>query len=257
MRRILSSFFAAFLMAACIAGPARAGTETGEAYIYPTFSELTQAAVMLGAFDLSDSNVLREYVRLMYCNIYEKNYRDDFAWNKLEKQIRARIDAKKEYYRTLYQVASDITLGPYDFKEQRFPLVEHSDFRNVGYMALFSSRDFKPYCEIDDTEMHQRIDHAFRFPTDINIALSEPFTLTAIKASQAEAQKMLALMAKAGGASARKLYVRFRFRVQSAVPADMRQGFSSKTDFNGEIVSIDLFYDKEMTKWAMNLPVSG
>ncbi len=244
-------FFAVFvflLTSLTVVRPAGAFTEAGEAYIYPTFSELTQTTLMLGGMDMTKPEILDEYIRMMYCDLYRENFTHDFAWHEIEKQILARVNSKTEYYRSLYQLGGVIELGQYDFQNRHFPLISNTAFQNVGYMELFSEGDFKPYCEVQNPVTGAITMGGRVFPIDINIVLSEPLSLTAIKASKEQAQNLLDMFAKMRSQK-RILYIRFRFRVQSV------QSKRAKTDLNGEIVSIDIFYDKEMTKWLMSVPL--
>lgn len=238
--------------------PAGAFTEAGEAYVYPTFPELTQTTILLGGMDITDTRVLDEYIKLMYCDLYRENYKNDFAWHTIERQISSRVSTKKEYFRSLFQVGGVVEFGQYDFSLQQFPLKDKTSFKNVGYMSLFGDQDFTPFCIITNPVTGQQTasgDGAV-FSKDINIVLSEPFTFTGLKATPVEAQKILDLMEKMGNKD-RKMYIRFRFRVQSVakMKKDEKRGNYSQTDLSGEIISIDLFYDKEMTKWLTSVPL--
>lgn len=254
MRTWIFSALAAFALTLLLLRPAAAFTEAGEAYIYPTFTELTQTTLLLGGMDVNEPGVLEQYIHLMYCDLYKQNRNDDFAWHGIQKQILARINAKKEYSRTLYQLGGAVILGPYDFERQMFPLVDGTAFQNVGYMSLFSKEEFKPYCLFLNRSPATANLGKDIFARNINIVLSEPFNLTSFRATPQEAQKLLNMMQKQR-VQGRKLYIRFRFRVQSVLNVEKERGAYNKVDLSGEIVSIDLFYDKEMTKWLASLPV--
>jgi hypothetical protein len=252
--RLLLAALAFMITIALASKPAGAFTEAGEAYVNPTFAELTQTTILLGGMDVNSPGVLDEYIKLMYCQLYKDNYSNDFAWHEIQKQILSRINSKKEYYRSLFQLGGVIILGQYDFKNKQFPLEKYTAFQNVGYMGLFSVSDFKPYCQMFDDTKNVIPTGESVFSKQINIVLSEPFNMTGLKVTPEQAQKILDMFTKLRTTD-RKLYIRFRFRVQSVANASKQGNFYVKTDLSGEIVSIDLFYDKEMTKWYMNLPL--
>ena len=253
MKRLIAFVLAGLFM---VAQPAAAYTEAGEAYVYPTFAELTQTTVMLGGVDLRDNVFLDEYIKLMYCELYRENHLNDFAWHGIEKQILARVQSKKEYFRSLFQVGGVIMIGQYDFQNQQFPLTRDTAFQNVGYMSLFSPQDYKPYCVDPGMENSGATLIMGPFAPTVNILLNEPFNFTALKMKQKEAERLLTMMTRAGTEQERKLYIRFRFRVQSVAETKKRSADQySQTDLGGEIVGIDLFYDKEMTKWMMKVPM--
>jgi hypothetical protein len=252
--------FAALFLALTLfsaARPADAFTEAGEAYVYPTFPELTQAIIMLGGMDIKDPRVLEEYIKLMYCDLYKVNFRNDFSWHSIQKQILARVTTRKEYYRSLFQVGGVVQLKQYDFNNQEFPLQPWTAFNHVGYMSLFTPEDLKPYCVFYDPKTGEGFGgYGGVLGRNINIALSEPFTFTGIKMTPKEAESFLVLLQKLGSDKDRKLFIRFRFRVQSI--ADSRRdpkGIYWQIVLSGEIISIDLFFDKEMTKWFMSVPI--
>lgn len=229
--------------------------EAAEAFVYPTFAELTQTALMLGAFETGNSGVIKEYARLIYCDLFKKNIADDFAWNKLERQIAGRVTTKREYFRRLYQLVGDLTLDPYDFKTESFPLANGTEYKNVGYMSLFSMNDFRPYCQLTDTKTGGAMNSFFWFPPEINVSLAQPFNLDRIKIPASEAKRLLQNLSK--GSGNRNLYIRFRFRLDTVKPIAIKDKTSPKVDFQGELVGVDLFYDRELTKWMMSLPPIG
>jgi hypothetical protein len=194
----------------------------------------------------------------MYCDLYKDNYKNDFSWYEIKKQILSRITTRKEYYRSLFQIGGVVQLGQYDFETSQFPLKEDTAFQNVGYMSLFSPDDMKPYCEFTDASTGENFyATGGLFSKSINIALSDPFTFSSLKVSQKEAEKIFNTMQRLGSDKDRKLYIRFRFRVQAIADTkrEKRSGQYYQTVMSGEIISIDLFYDKEMTKWLMRLPL--
>ena len=260
MNRAIRTVFAACLCVLSATMPATAQMdEAGEAYVFPSFAELTQTMVLLGGMDVNDKHVVDEYIRLMYCDLYKKNYQDDFAWHTLKRQITSQILSKKEYYRTLYQVGIVLNFKKYDFGMQAFPLTEESVFDNVGAMNLFSNTDFKSYCDVGRHANNMRPEFDRFFPRDVSLTLSYPLTLKGLKVSSEEAAKILERMEKLK-INNRQLYARIRMRVHAVdsvekAPGGLRgQIGHSKAYLSGEITSVDLFYDEDMTMWVARVP---
>jgi Domain of unknown function (DUF4852) len=234
---------------------ARAGS-AGEAFVYPTYIELTQAVVMMaGGVDLARDDLVDDYIKLMYCDIYRENYRDDFAWHTVRNKLAEKIRSRRERFRALYQIGGVIELGRYDFAQQQFPLIKNTAFQNVGKMVLFSSYNFQKYCPIVDPDSQIEYKQDGLFPKDVNIILNEPINFTALRATPQEAEKLMAEIARDSVGSERKAYIRFRFRLQGIQRVQTSKSALLRTDFSGEIVSIDLFYDKEMTKFLARVPM--
>jgi hypothetical protein len=243
MTKYISLAGLAFALVLLMMRPAGAVTEAGEAYINPTFSELTQTTLLLGGMDVASPGVLDDYIQMMYCQVYKDNHLNDFAWHEIEKQILSRINNKKEYYRSLFQLSGFIRLGQYDFSTRQFPLVQEENLKNIGYMPLLMSSDPKQFCG--------KTVEASVFAREVSLVLSEPFNMTGLKVTPEEAQKLVSRFKN----GERKLYIRFRFRVQAISNVAKVGTHYFKTDLNGEMLSVDLFYDKDLTKWYMSLPL--
>lgn len=226
----------------------RAVPDTGEAFVEPTFEELTQTTLIMGGLDINDPFVAEEYLKMMFCNIYRQIYKDDFTVNKIIEQIRKKFITKKEYPRTLFQVTGKLLLGKYDFKNKEFPFANKQDYENVGSVSVFVPDDFNLYCVSREGKwVSQPV-----FPTSINVILSQPLNIVSLKVGPEEAKKILETLERLGNEK-RELYVRFRLRAQ-ALYSSLKKG-STRTDFGGNMISVDLFYDKELTMWLASLPL--
>ena len=248
-------FCFALLVAATSA--ARAGLEAGEAYVFPSFEELMQTGIMLGALDANDTETLNEYIRLMYCDLYKENYKDDFTWSNVRKQIYAKIDSKNEYYRTLYQIIGRINLEPYDFRLGGFTLTARTQFKNVGYLSMFSVNNAKPYCDMGVID-NMRRDFDRLLPRDVNVVLNHPFTFTFIKMTESEAEDLIARMQRRYN-SDRELFVRIRLRIVGPPPGGSEEALSVRNRLNmlGSLVGVDVFMDREMTQPVIKVPIVG
>jgi hypothetical protein len=218
--------------------PAFAQLDIGEGYVRPTYRELVQTAVMLDAFDIKTPQVTDEYARLMYCNLYKKEYVNDVGWSKIRQKIVSRAAEKKEYYRVLYETTGIFELERYNFTTQSFPLSKKTTLKNVGSILLITTLDVKPYCNIEE----------FFFPTTISLQLNRPLTIDRLPLPPAEVESLLARIEETQD-KRRLIYGRIRVRITDAPVASSRD---TRMFLNGDVRHVDFFIDPEMTK-----PIGG
>ena len=214
----------------------------GEAFALPTFRDMAIASIMLGAYDINDNKVIDEYAKLMYCSLYREKFKSDFEWNNIRRELGNKIKSKREYFRTNYEMTGVIYLGRYSFETQDFPFVKNTALVNVGSLTLLGLSRRAPevmaeLCRGDEDESF--------FPTSYIFLMQQPLTLDRIKMPMDEAEKLLKRMDLMNNKE-RSLHARFRVRLMAAAGIDGRGG--GKLMLRGELVSIDIFYDPEMTK---------
>lgn len=189
--------------------------DMGESYAAPTFRELSQTFVMMDGMDISDPIISQEYAKLMYCDLWKENSKNDFDWNKIRQMISNRVMSKKDYYRIQFEVGGTIFLGTYNFETQDFPFTKQSSLTRVGSMMLLAPNtgrrgpqpgDPMPLCT--DTDMSPYM------PIYYILIMNQPLTFDRLKIPMDEAKILLDKMTAARNLD-RRLYVRFRFRVQS------------------------------------------
>jgi hypothetical protein len=260
MPRVL--FFALFILG-LVSLSADVGAmryKSGEAYAEPSYKELIQTLVMMSERTIKTTFVADEYAKLLYCDLYTEKYKDDFAWNASREKIIDRVSSKKEPYRILYEIISTIHLEKYSFETQDYPFDKASRIVNVSSLAFSTpQRKTKGPCALAD--MRGGI-----FPTEFSVLLNQPFTLDRFKIPVGDAEKLLDEIKKESG-DKRKVYARFRVRLQSIVDGNVKiEGTKQKRGptplaypalvvFRGELTSIDLFLDRELTKHIANIPV--
>ena len=251
--RFFVSIFAAFLLLAAFTA-ARAGViggDKGEAYAEPTYKELTQTLVMMDGIDITDPIVANDYAKLLFCDLYRTNSKNDFDWQKIRQQIVSRVTQHKDYYRIQYQLGGTIFLNVYNFETQDFPFKPESALTRVGSMSLLditqigdSTKGIKKLC--GDQELSPS------FPINYTAQMHQPLTFDRLKIPMDEAKQLLDKMAAVKNTD-RRLYVRFRFRLQSLIakmpppPVNLRR---NRAMFVSELSQIDVFLDKDMTKFV-------
>lgn len=227
--------------------PSEAPPETaggrGESFAAPNFRELALTSLMLEAFDSTKNETIDEYAKLMYCPLYRENFKSDFAWNNVRQELGRKLQGKREYFRTHYEIAGVVYLGRYSFETQDFPFVKDTALVNVGSLTLLNTmqrgdRDVALLC--DDTEGSKF------FPTVYLFGLQQPLTLDRLKMPLADAEKLLARMDGMNNKE-RALYIRFRVRLLGAGVLVERRARKNLL-LRGELAAVDLFYDREMSK---------
>ncbi len=214
----------------------------GEAFAAPTFRDMAIASVMLGAYDTNDNRVIDEYAKLMYCTLYREKFKSDFEWNNIRRELDNKIKSKREYYRTNYELTGILYLGRYSFETQDFPFIKDTALVNVGSLSLLTLARRSP--EVLTDLCLSRDEESF-FPSNYIFVMRQPLTLDRIKMPMDEAEKLLKRMDMMNNKD-RSLFVRFRLRLMGAGGLDDRGG--GRLMMRGELVSVDIFYDKEMTK---------
>lgn len=213
--------------------------EPSEGYARPIFSELIQTLIMLNGIDITDSKVADEYGRLVYCSLWEKNFQNDVAWNRIRNEIVSRVQHKKEDFRVKYEVVSRFYLGRYDFKKQFFPIMGNAALLNVGSINLFSGEEIAADCT--------GLQRLSIFPQNIVLELKSPLTVEGFYVPLAKVEKMMVRMDEAGNTD-RMVYGRIRLNVTDAVGAGVSAGNLRQEVLKGEVASVEFFLDAELTK---------
>lgn len=216
----------------------------GEAFSPPTSRDLLQSYIMLDGVDIKDPKKVDDYARLMYCGLYEEKFASDFEWNTIRNQLIDRIKQKKEYFRTQYEISGIIYLGRYNFETQDFPLVDKSSLFNVSSLVLIDEQG----AALPGNCMSK---YQNSFPRSYVVKLKQALTVDRLKVPLDEAEKLLARMEKVKNKD-RRLYIRFRVRVSGATPPSRGSLFGN---FLGDVVGIDVFYDKERTRYFGRIPI--
>ena len=236
---ILSVFFtlAAFVQEAFAEDRVREG------YALTSLKELAQTMIGIGFFDIRIPEVADEYARLVYCDLYRRNYSNDVDWDKIRSQIISNVVEKKEYFRVLYEVRGIFKLGRYNFDTQFFPFSKRTlkekgtTMKNVGSIGLISVNEYSPFCGI-------RGYPKFFFP-DISLKLFPPITVGGFKVPIENVEGILARMEEAGNKK-RIVYGRVKFRIVEPVP---KKRASRKIEMKGNVIAVDFFLNQEMTKF--------
>ncbi|MEZ0225696.1 MAG: DUF4852 domain-containing protein [Alphaproteobacteria bacterium] len=229
--------------------------ETGEAFAEPTFRDLTMMLIMLDGVDINNPKVADDYAKMNFCGIYKEKYKNDFEWNKVRQQITNRILSKKDYYRLQYQLDGTINLDRYNFDTQDFPLTAKTGMVRVGSMILYDTTaandNLKGRSRLlcnDDTLTRM-------FPGMYMFVLTQPLTFDRLKLPMDEAKALLDRFASTKN-NDRRLYVRFRIRITGISRVHSNQADNVAVDVKGDVVSLDVFLDHDMTKFMTSINIT-
>lgn len=216
-----------------------ADDEGGEGYAPVTYRDFSHTMAMLGGADMDNTDVADDYAKILHCNLYQKNYKNDLEWHKIRNQIVAHVKDRKDYYRVLYETTSPFRLGRYDVEGQFFPLSPDTAIVNVGSLSLLTVNEAEATCGF------RKPSNAF--PWNMNLVLEKPLTLNTFKLPMNEVEKMLVRMTKIKNME-RTLYGRIRFRVTGAKGLVYFKERVIRSELRGEITGIDFFLDRAMTQ---------
>jgi hypothetical protein len=244
--RMIPKILTVLFLAVLIASPAIAQEDPkqgrGESFAAPTFREMALTSLMLEAYDSSSNQTIDEYAKLMYCPLYQEKFKSDFEWNKVRQELGRKLQSKREYFRTHYEISGTIYLGRYSFETQDFPFVNKTALVNVGSLTLMN---MMPTDVIKHRICGDTAPPAL-FPTSYIFMLNQPLTLDRLKMPMDEAEALLKRFEVMNNKE-RAIYIRFRVRLLGAGPM-YSHGARPSMMMRGDLVSVDLFYDREMTK---------
>lgn len=251
MNRFITAFlFLVYL--ACMAVPASAllPQDVGEGYAAPNYPELIQTMLMMNGADISNPRIADEYGRLVYCDIYKKDYGNDVLWEKVRDEIINRAKKKKEYFRIKYEIASVFYLGRYDFERQWFPIdAAKSSIENVGSLSLMGVGEYSNDCT--GQPIYSSI-----FPLIVIMQLNEPLTIEGFTIPKEKVDRLIVRMEEAGDVD-RRIYGRIRMVVDSAKGVDYSEQNTGRVILNGKVISVDFFIDPELTKPMASIHVNN
>jgi hypothetical protein len=244
--RMIPKILTVLVFAALIAFPAMAQEDPkqgrGESFATPTFREMALTSLLLGAYDTNSNETIDEYAKLMYCPLYQEKFKSDFEWNSVRQELGRKLQSKREYFRTHYEIAGTLFLGRYSFETQDFPFVNNTALVNVGSLSLISASP----TEAGRFRVCGEPAPSTLFPSNYLFMLNQPLTLDRLKMPMDEAEALLKRFEVMNNKQ-RAIYIRFRVRLLGAGPLYTR-GARTSMMMRGDLVSIDLFYDREMTK---------
>jgi len=239
MKRYVAVFLVFMSLSLSVQTAQASMTDVGEGYARPTFAELIQTLILLNGFDINEPKIADEYMRIVYCDLYRRNFGNDVIWDKIKNQVIVRALKKREYFRVRYEVIGIFNLGRYDFKNEFFPISDKTSISNVGSVSLYSPGEQSLDCGGNNLSS--------MFPQNVVLELNEPLTVRGFHVPHQNVEKMMVRIQEAGNPN-RQVYGRIRVFVTDAKGPDMSKSNYSQIVLNGRVVSVDFFIDPFLTK---------
>lgn len=233
--------------------PALATGDIGEGYAVPTLRDIVQTFTLMGGVDAGNDRIIDEYMNLVYCDIYTKNYSNDFEWNNIRREMQLRIQEKKESYRVLYEIIGPVTIGRYNFETQSFPLIHNTSLENVGVLSVYRYIPRSTYCSgLSGVDL-------IHYPYEFFFELNRSLNVDKVKVPMDQAERVLEEIVsyndlEGKNSIQRQIYIRFRVRVSEALGITGRD-ISRKAVMRAQLQSIDFFIDREATMHIASIPI--
>ncbi len=212
----------------------------GPTYLQMTYPNLFRLAWSFNLYQPTDKDALDSYLMVTECNLYKKYYKNEFEWDKIRK---AAIEYFQKYNKSkaaYYEYVQPLDLARYDPDLQGFPL-EHAD----KYMLL-KFLEMVNY-EVGGTDCGKLAIDSKKYPGSAVVNIISPLSLTFIRVPKDVAEAYVNWRSTQGfvGDAARQAYIRYRVRIDNAVGISGVDRVHSYV-FNGRLMRIDVFADKEM-----------
>lgn len=206
--------------------------------------------IKFNALDLSADEVVDEYAMITECELYFRNYTDDFKWQKIRAALRQSVAQRKNDFYTAYYYDTQMQLDRYDFEKQIFKFTDKSSVSRANVFELYGVSG-QP-CQRGEVKYLSR---KFR------AVLNEPVTMQGLPLIEKHAQNLLRLM-QADNNVSRVLYARFYLRILYIDPFAPIHDTSNKTflgygqsgvkgdtvRFDAQLDAIEFYEDDKMTK---------
>jgi hypothetical protein len=151
---------------------------------YPaTLLNVVNAAIKLGAIDISTDEVIDDYAKLRYCSIYEAHHLDEFTWRKVRVALRNSLEKEKDSFPTIMYLEKQEHFGQYDFSVSALLMQPDSIMHNVTKIRLING-DHASACGSDMPHLSY----------DFISILDKPLWIDSIKMSDQEAQAIVSGM---------------------------------------------------------------
>lgn len=227
-----------------------AGAET---YAKPTYENLLQSLIRMGALNITDDSVIDDYAAITECKLHASFFKDDFKWNRVRQAMRQSIKQNVATYPTGFAYDVELQLDRYDFKEQLFKFKDRATVKNVNAFILFS------------TEGRDCADKKISvLPKSFRAVLNEPIYFTGLPLTESDAKALLTRL-ETNGNRDRIVYSRFNLRITYVPPLRrpdnapagvlvplQQEKSDSAVRLDARLDSLEVYEDAEHTKLIYN-----
>lgn len=221
-------------------------------YIPLTYENLIYIYLVLGKKnDRFDDAEIDDFLKLTECNLYNKFYKDDIAWEEIRNAARSKLDRLKNDFPTTIFVAMPFQLDRYELEKGAFMLTPATAFPKSSVLPVrVESGATNPGCSISF-----RMDNLF--PSDFILTLDVPILLTSLQMSRSQAQALLEN--KDFQSSDRTLYLKLYITLNKykGSKSDSIGGSSAHNDYSyisAKIDAAEVYKDATLIHKFMDVP---
>ena len=216
-----------------------------QGYSKPNIYSLSQTYIKMVLNTLPAEEVsknINDYAQLMFCELYNKEYNNDFKWNRITRQLVEKIRQEKSIFPKYYEFIGPVQLGRYDFDHEYFPLTAETAINKASVMQIYETEPQFVQC------LRHRLNRMF--PLDYYIQLSSPLNIQKIHMSPGKAELLIQNIEESGDNAVREVYIRFRVEIVSLLQTEgIGKNTQPKAIFKVNVKSVDFFEDKEFTRF--------
>ncbi len=231
--------FAVFLSFVMIVSTTHVQANTiGRGFSPIDFRALTQTYFSMYKGGNPGDDMLDEYAKMAYCDLYQKYFTNDFEWEKIRNHIKGDLEKYASNIQTDYEIVGDVSLDRYNFDRKGFPVVGEGHHENVGKLYLFSSGTIFSFCgQSKESPI---------LPASYTVSLFNPFSVDILRVSPEVAKDVVARFYQDKKKQYKRVFARYRVKLYDLNRTYQQDGLVA--EFQGEILSIDYFIDPELTQ---------
>ena len=224
---------------------ARADDTIGRGYGKADYRTLTETYFGFYNGGNPDVDMIDNYAKLVYCELYKEYFSDDFEWEKIRSSIKKDIRNYHSNLQRYFEITGKVMIDRYDFEANAFPVLPESRLNNIGKLAIYEPDSFFSYC--GESGLPEFL------PASYNLILRNPFSVNKIPLPPEKAQEIVRFIATNEDGQ-RIIYVRYRMELMDF--AGLEGQLRKAANVRGQIQSIDLFLDPALTRKFGSLPVT-
>lgn len=194
--------------------------------------DLFDLTVLTGARDLEEPEIMAEYARLHYCDLFSDHYENEYQWLQVTKGILSDFKEKAGQVPRHYFFRADINLRRYNQESQAFPFTAGSQIDSVGRIEFFTQ-------EMDNICGYMGFRH---MPSIFFLQPEQAITLNSIKVANEAELKAFSNIEKSRFGE-RTVTALFFFTIQGYDNRARQDYRGSTVDFLGELEQVVYYAD--------------
>ncbi|MBE2192139.1 MAG: DUF4852 domain-containing protein [Alphaproteobacteria bacterium] len=211
-------------------------------YVPANYENVMRMMWMLGAYQVSDTDAIDNYIRVSECDLYKKYYYDEFEWRKIQLATISYLQKYAYSFSNYVEIIQPVQIGRYDFDLQGFALKDSELFNMAAIQITDNKVLSQESCKLGKSYNDPRFT-----PTAI-VKLKSPINLDFIRVPHDLAKEYIRFLEDKDGQLSEKkeVFFRYRIRIDRFMQVEQMQSIGSALIFSGQILQIDIYADREM-----------